>query len=310
MFVQQDNAVWLMPTRALKNWFQEKRAGLNASPRARSLKVILLAIILLPCLACAQSLKPEDIYQKVLPSVMTLHVENARGEIYIGTAFLALDKNVAVTAWHVVSDATKVTAKFSDGRVVNVDRLVDKDEAHDLALIRLDGAERPEAPLCVADPLVGSRAYVIGAPKGFDFSITDGLVSQIQKIHGSEQYQVSCPISGGNSGGPVVNDRGEVLGVAAWTQRDAQNLSFAIPASFVSKLNPKHAAIPWKDVAAASAKISSASEQSVKTSEPQHNVAELKHLLNTMAGEHVTITISKGDGEKKFDLVLPKNFAR
>ncbi len=296
--------------RALRYWFQVKRAKPVASPRTRRLRVILLALILLPCLAFAQCLKPEDIYQKVLPSVMTLHVENARGETYIGTAFLALDKNVAVTAWHVVSDATKVTAKFSDERVINVAGLIDKDEAHDLALIRLDGAERPAAPLCVTDPLVGSRAYVIGAPKGFDFSITDGLISQIQKIHGAEQYQVSCPISGGNSGGPVVNDRGEVLGVAAWTQRDAQNLSFAIPASFVSKLNPKHTAIPWKEVAAASAKVSSALEQSVKTSEPRRNVAELKHLLNTMAGEHVTITISKGEGEQKFDVVLPKNFAR
>ncbi len=310
MFVQQDNAVWQMPTRALSDWFSKKRVELNAPPRARSLKVILLAIILLPCLACAQSLKPEDIYQKVLPSVMTLHVENARGETYIGTAFLALDKNVAVTAWHVISDATKVTAKFSDGHVINVDRLIDKDEQNDLALIRLDGAERPEAPLCLADPPVGSRAYVIGAPKGFDFSITDGLISQIQKIHGAEQYQVSCPISGGNSGGPVVNERGEVLGVAAWTQKDAQNLSFAIPSSFLNRLNPKHAATPWSEVAAASAKNSPASAQSVNTSEPQRNVTELKHLLNSMAGEHVTITVSKGEGEKTFDVVLPNNFAR
>jgi serine protease Do len=270
---------------------------------------LLLAAMFLPALCLAQTLRPEEIYQKLLPSVMTLRVENARGETYIGTAFLALDKNVAVTAWHVVSDATKVTAKFSDDRVINVDRLIDKDEAHDLALIHLDGANRPTAPLCFADPLVGSRAYVIGAPKGFDFSITDGLVSQIQKIHGSDEYQVSCPISGGNSGGPVVNDRGEVLGIAAWTQRDAQNVSFAIPAAFLRNLNPNHSPTTWNDSARESAKESSASQALVKTSAPQKSVTELKHVLNTLAGEHVTITVSQGDGEKKFDVVLPKNFA-
>ena len=306
--MQIETADWPSPLRALKNRLIEKRAGLSVSRRGNCLKHLLLVLILIPCLSHGQTLRPEEIYQKLLPSVMTLHVKNARGENYIGTAFLALDKNVAVTAWHVVSDAAKVTAKFSDGRVVNVQQLIDKDEDHDLALIRLDGAAHPEANLCVAEPAIGSRAYVIGAPKGFDFSITDGLVSQIQSIHGSDQYQVSCPISGGNSGGPIVNERGEVVGVAAWTQKDAQNLSFAIPASFVSHLNPHHAPTPWSAVAA-SAKISLMSELSVNTSEPQRNLADLKSFLNSSAGEHVTITVNKGDGEKKFEVVLPKNFA-
>ena len=83
---------------------------------------------------------------------MTLHVENDKGETFVGTAFLALDKNIAVTAWHVVSDATKVSAKFSNNRVVNVDSLIDKDEKHDLALIRLDGAGCPEAKLSLDTP--------------------------------------------------------------------------------------------------------------------------------------------------------------
>ena len=270
----------------------------------------ILAAIFFPGLAHAQILKPEEIYQKLLPSVMTLHVENARGETYIGTAFLALDKNVAVTAWHVVSDAVKVSAKFSDGRVVNVDRLVDKDEKHDLALIRLDGDGGPEAALCVAKPAIGSRAYVIGAPKGFDFSITDGLVSQIQEIHGSDQYQVSCPISGGNSGGPVVNELGQVVGIAAWTQRDAQNLSFAIPAACLSQLNPRHPATPWKELRAEDPQPVTSPADASKTREPHGDVAKLKQLLKDSAGQRVSITISRGDNEKKFDVVLPKDFVK
>ncbi len=258
----------------------------------------------------AQSLKPEDIYQKLLPSVMTLHVENARGETFVGTAFLALDTNIAVTAWHVVSDATKVSAKFSDNRSVKVDCLIDKDEKHDLALVRLDGAGCSAANLCVAAPPIGSRAYVIGAPKGFDFSITDGLVSQIQQIHGYAQYQVSCPISAGNSGGPVVNDHGQVVGIVAWTQKDAQNLSFAIPIAFLGSLNVKHSPTPWTEVARASSNISKSSPLSFKTSVRQGNISELKKLLNNSAGEELSITISKGESEKKFDVVLPKGFVR
>jgi serine protease Do len=239
-----------------------------------------------------------------------LHVENARGETYIGTAFLALDKNVAVTAWHVVSDAVKVSAKFSDDRVVKIDGLIDKDEKHDLALIRLDGAEAPEASLCVLKPAIGSRAYVIGAPKGFDFSITDGLISQIQEIHGSDEYQVSCPISGGNSGGPVVNERGEVVGIAAWTQRDAQNLSFAIPAGFLSQMNPKHSLTPWNHLGEENTQATATSAGLSKTREPHGSVSELKRTLQDSAGQRVSITVSRGDSEKKFDIVLPKDFVK
>jgi len=285
-------------------------ASRGISSLMRILQILLLAAFLFPGLSRAQTLKPEDLYQKLLPSVMTLHVENARGETYIGTAFLALGTNVAVTAWHVVSDAVKVTAKFSDDRVVNVESLIDKDEKHDLALIRLDGGDRPAAALCVARPAIGSRAYVIGAPKGFEFSITDGLISQIQEIHGSDQYQVSCPISGGNSGGPVLNERGQVLGIAAWTQRDAQNLSFAIPAGFIGQMNPQHAPIPWSQLNTEIAATPATPVDASKIREPHGSVSDLKRLLKDSAGQRVSITVSSGDSEKKFDLVLPKDFVK
>jgi S1-C subfamily serine protease len=273
---------------------------------------LTFAILLFPKLSDAQVLPPENIYQKILPSVMTLRVENVRGEIYVGTGFLALDKNIAVTAWHVVSDATNVTAKFSDGRIVNVTGIVDRDEAHDLALVRLDSGG-PEAPVSTPPPLVGSRAYVIGAPKGFDFSMTDGLVSQIQKINGDDQYQVSCPISGGNSGGPVLNDRGQVIGIVAWTKTDAQNLSFAIPAAWLTHLHPGLAPVPWKtinQISFTSVKRNIIPVNSANVSEPQESLSALKRLLKADAGRQLTVTVSEGDTEKSFNFVVPKDFVK
>jgi serine protease Do len=118
--------------------------------------------------------------------------------------------------------------------MVEVLGVIDKDERHDLALIKLGSMGRPQLQICASNPPVGSRAYAVGAPKGFDFSITDGLISQIQTVDGFPQFQVSCPISGGNSGGPLVNERGEVAGIASWTKKGAQNLNFATPASFLA----------------------------------------------------------------------------
>ena len=200
-----------------------------------NLKCVFLALLVSSRLASAQVLKPEEIYQKLLPSVLTLQVANSQGERFRRFRFLCPRQRPRRHFYqHVISDATNVSARLANDHYVSVLGLVDKDVKHDLALIRLDAASYPRVDLNTNDPAIGSRTYVIGAPKGFEFSITDGLLSQIQQVDGYDQFQVSCPISGGNSGGPVVNDRGEVVGITSWTKRDAQNLSFATPARFLA----------------------------------------------------------------------------
>src|ERR1017187_3592875 len=204
------------------------------------------------------SLTPEKLYQKVLPSAMTLEVENQRGERFIGSAVLALADNVAVTTWHVVDDARLVWAAFADGQRVKVLGCTDHDNWHDLALLQL---EKPmphrRATLCREMQPVAARAYVIGAPKGYDFSISDGLISQIRSVDGFLQYQLSCPISPGNSGSPILNQRGEVIGVAAWTKADAQNVNFAIPTQEFSRLSVSKPLMTWEQLAAIASPISS-----------------------------------------------------
>src|SRR6266487_1297830 len=165
---------------------------------------LVVALLALRPLA-AQEIKPEEIYQRLLPSIVILHVETRTGEQYVGTAFLGLAEDIAVTSWHVVSDARKVTARFADNEFVDVPGLVDKDESADLALVRLAASCRPQVQINPSNAPIGSRAYVIGAPKGYGFSIADGLISQMRSVDGIKQYQVSCPVSGGNSGGPLLN---------------------------------------------------------------------------------------------------------
>jgi S1-C subfamily serine protease len=130
--------------------------------------------------ACAPAglhaaLAPEQLYQKVLPSVMTLEAKSQIGESFIGSAVHALADDVALTAWHVVADARSVCAVFADGQRVNVNGCIDQDGGRDLALLKLE--ERltsRRAALGRELPAVAARAYVIGAPKGYDFSISDG----------------------------------------------------------------------------------------------------------------------------------------
>lgn len=206
---------------------------------------VLLAT-LLPALAVQAGPDPKRLYQRALPSVMTLEVENAEGEKFIGSAVAAVANDMAITAWHVVSDARLVWATFADGTRLRVVGCIDKDWQRDLALLKL---ERPlrgrQAVLNVKLMPVASRVYVIGAPKGLGFSISDGLLSQVRTVDGFPQYQVSCPISPGNSGGPLLNEHGHVIGIVAWTKSDAQNVSFAVPCHEILRLNSQAAAVEW-----------------------------------------------------------------
>src|ERR1017187_6882785 len=69
----------------------------------------------------------------------------------------------------------------------------------------------------------------------------------MRKVDGINQYQISCPVSGGNSGGPLVNGNGEVIGVTSWSKTKAPNVNFAIPASCLASLDPSLSPKPWSD---------------------------------------------------------------
>lgn len=263
----------------------------------------------------AGNYSPEDIYRIVLPGVVTLEVETRSGEKHLGSAFLINREGVAATAWHLLQDARKVFARFSDQQAVEVVGFLDRNEAKDIALIRLHVSDRSFRPLCTNHPPVGERAYVIGSPHGYAFSISDGLISQMQLVDGFLQYQISCPISPGNSGGPVLNQRGEVLGVVCWSKKDAQNLSFATPAEWLSTLKSDAAIVPWSALpksnavkrASLAANLKSGQTLPVITST---EVNALREALLKSAGKEVNVTLSL-DGEKRnFTVTLPPDFLK
>lgn len=258
------------------------------------------------------ALKPEVIYRRALPAVMTLKVENKQGERFVGSAFLALSDDAAVTAWHVIADARAVWATFADGQRINVIGCIDKDTERDLALIKLE-RKVPRAKSVLSPKLerVGARAYVIGAPRGLDFSISDGLISQIRAVDGVEQYQVSCPISPGNSGGPILNNRGEVIGVTSWRKENAQNVSFAIPVREIARLNASCPVTRWEQLAPSPASPSVTPQSPHRVSTPligeptADSFLEFRDRLQRSAGKTVTLVIREGREEEKFTVTVP-----
>jgi S1-C subfamily serine protease len=292
------------------------RAGYRCKQQGANWIALLTtaALCLDPAGVLSDSMTPEDIYAQIVPSVVTLKVLNSKGERFTGTAFLAMTQNVAVTAWHVVHDAVQVTALFADGEAQPVTGVIDKDELRDVALISLKSGDRPLIQFKQTHPRVGSKTYVIGAPRGYGFSIADGLLSQIQEVDGFTQYQVSCPFSTGNSGSPVVNDQAEVIGAASWSKSRAQNLNFATPAVLISLMNPHEAAVPWREMSQANHNPDHSQQSAVvmdKTQEGHSELKALQDLFRAASGQPVTVLVQRAnEPERSFSFIVPPEAGR
>ena len=153
-----------------------------------------------------------------------------------GSGFFVSDSGHIVTNAHVMKDAHRAYVRATNGNVLEVHGVVAEDDSGDLVRLTTDAAigSVHALPMCTQLPEVGSRVLVIGSPLGLEQTVSDGIVSAIRDVPGfGPVVQISAPISPGSSGSPVVNMRGEVVGVASFYLSAGQNLNFAVPSSRV-----------------------------------------------------------------------------
>ena len=146
------------------------------------------------------------------PKCTNWHINTASGFVLSGDG-------VAVTNYHVVNDDFKlIAAMTADGRVVPVTEVLAADRSHDVAIIRLGGGGFAPLPLLAEAP-IGSRVYVISHPAQEFYTFTAGMVSRhVRKADGSPRLAITADFARGSSGGPVLNDRGQVVGMVAETE--------------------------------------------------------------------------------------------
>lgn len=217
-------------------------------------KLVVTFSLFIFCNATLHAMTAAELYKKTEGSIMVLKVVGKDGSESLGTGFVAFKDGFAVTAYHVIDNAKSVTAKFSDGQEFDVTGLVDSDLKRDIALIKVKEFGRTPLTLATNTPDVGSQAFVIGAPKGLDFTISDGIISQVRQSNGVNLYQFTCPASPGNSGGPVFNANGEVIGVVSFQFSEGQNLNFAIPSTYVIPFDITLTTKSWENLGSTSKK--------------------------------------------------------
>src|SRR5438034_2304335 len=161
-----------------------------------------------------------------------------------GSGFIIDADGSILTNNHVVDRAERITVKLSDGRTLRA-RLVGSDPDTDIALIKVDGQTGlPVAPLGDSSTLrMGEWVCAIGNPLGYEHTVTVGVVSFLGRklfdMSLDNYIQTDAAINFGNSGGPLLNARGEVIGINAAISSRASSIGFAVPINGASSALPQ-----------------------------------------------------------------------
>jgi serine protease Do len=160
-----------------------------------------------------------------------------------GTGFIIDEDGRILTNHHVVEGAERIQVRLSDGRSARA-RVIGTDPDTDVALIKIDGeTDLPVAPLGDSSTLrMGDWVCAIGSPLGYEHSVTVGVVSFLgRKLFDAsldDYIQTDAAINLGNSGGPLINARGEVVGITTAMSARASSIGFAVPMSSVRAILP------------------------------------------------------------------------
>jgi len=226
----------------------EFTAGVGAKPNAAKDKTdsVAEALRALPQVPTAP-FSGEEIYARAAPAVVVIRcfaAPNDAKAIAQGSGFIVEPGDIVITNAHVIKGASILEIMDSRGRTARLTTALAIDKKRDVAILPLPKELRGPKGLKMAShlPRVGSKVFALGAPKGLAFSLTSGIVSQLRSRKGEDGpafVQTDTSISPGSSGGPLLNDRAQVVGVTtlgSLSSAEAHNLNFAVAASELLKV--------------------------------------------------------------------------
>jgi serine protease Do len=193
-----------------------------------------------------------DIVDKVNKAVVNIQAPGEDGGISFGSGFCIDDRGLIVTNFHVIRDALKDKERGGNITVVTTDSerytasLKGYDESTDIALLEIKSDNKKLTAVKLGDSdgvRVGEWAVAVGSPYGLDHTVTLGIISAKNRSGLDGEYddylQTDASINFGNSGGPLINTRGEVIGINTLVLAKGNGLGFAIPVNILKEVIPQ-----------------------------------------------------------------------
>lgn len=183
-----------------------------------------------------------DAIEKAADSVFMLEVYSYNNQrIAVGSGFIAFDSSILITNYHVIEGGAYIIAISDDKDQYLISRLCCYDKEKDIAILQFEQAIKAEPlPLDTDVKLKRSQTVVaIGSPAGLRNTVSLGNISAFYTEGGKDWIQFTAPISSGSSGGALLNNEGEVIGITTATYASAQNVNMAVKIAEVIKLYNK-----------------------------------------------------------------------
>ena len=192
------------------------------------------------------ALDSRALFERVKQSVVQIQVLSPTGELRaIGSGFAASADGLLITNHHVVDGANRMEAVFGDGQRSKIVAILHDDPEHDIAVVKVDRVTSPLPFGSAARALVGDEVMLVGSPFGLDFTVSvgavaryrpDGLPLEMRQMDGDKDpvarmltLQLTAPAGHGNSGGPVLDASGSVLGIVQSGIGGNGSFTFAVP---------------------------------------------------------------------------------
>lgn len=188
-----------------------------------------------PVAASGPNLSGEDLFAKLAPSIVRINVSSANErQTGIGSG-VVIGPGTVITNCHVAEAGAVLQVKSGDA-VYNA-RVSLADQAHDLCRLDVPFLKAPAVTVSASNGLrTGQKVVAIGAPKGLDLTISEGIVSSLRRVDDGTLIQTTAPVSPGSSGGGLFDMQGNLVGIVTFQVSSGQNLNFAAPTEWIANM--------------------------------------------------------------------------
>ena len=186
-----------------------------------------------------------EVFEQASNSVVVVFNYNAAGEAQSQGSGVIMPSGDVVTNCHVIKNASRLSVYYQGKEYPALVKYTDWDR--DVCSLMTNGLNAQSVIMGNSNQLkVGTHVYAIGAPKGLELSLSEGIVSSIREVEGGHYIQTTAPISPGSSGGGLFDDEGRLVGLPTFYLTEGQQLNFALPVEWIVELPKRHSGIVKK----------------------------------------------------------------